>query len=71
MKVKCSLKLIEKMNHFILKTLLILIYATNIFVICFSRFQQHHLDLDVLVNKIFEQKQLYNSYISQQDESKL
>jgi hypothetical protein len=59
------------MNHFVLKILLILIYATNIFAICFSRFQQHHLDLDALINKIFGQKKLYNSYISQQDEPKL
>jgi hypothetical protein len=53
------------MNHFVLKILLILIYATNIFAICLSRFQQHHLDLDTLINKIFGQIKLYNSYISQ------
>jgi len=51
------------MNHYVLNTLLIFIYATNIFAIYFSRFQQHHLDLDTLINKIFGQKN-YITHIS-------
>jgi hypothetical protein len=34
------------------------------FVICLSRFQDHHLDLDALLNKVFEPKIIELKYFS-------
>jgi len=49
---------------------LFLICTTRMFAIFLSRFQQHHLGLDLLLEKALNQR-LYNSNISQQDEPKL
>jgi hypothetical protein len=43
-------------DSFILKMLLLIICATRTLTIRLSRFQQHHLGLDELLNKILEPK---------------
>jgi hypothetical protein len=41
---------------FVLEDLLLLTCTTRMFGICLLQFQYHHLGLDALLNKVFEQK---------------
>jgi len=38
--------------------------AIRIFGICLPRFQQHHLGLNALLNKVFEQQNMKLKYLS-------
>jgi hypothetical protein len=51
-------------ESFILKALFLLICAIRMFAIYFPRFQQHHIDLDALLNKIFKPKNMKLKYLS-------
>ena len=55
---------VVKDEFFILKTLLLLNCARTLFVICLLRCQHHHLSLDTLINKVFEQKKIKFKYLS-------
>jgi hypothetical protein len=46
--------IVVKDESFVLKALLLLTYAAKMFAICLPRYQQHHLSLNALLNKVFE-----------------
>ena len=56
--------LISMINHLFFKVLLFLTCATRIFTIYLIRFLKYHLDLDTLLNKIFELENIKLKYIS-------
>jgi hypothetical protein len=55
---------VVKNESFILKDLLLLTCVIRMFAICLSKFQQHYLSLDTLLNKIFEPKNIKLKYLS-------
>jgi len=56
--------LISIITNLFFKVLLFLTYATRIFTIYLIRFPKYHLDLDILLNKIFELENIKLKYIS-------
>ena len=53
---RMKLLLLSMINHFVLDILLHLTCVARIFIICLPIFQNHHLSLDALLNKVFEPK---------------